>query len=73
MGVGIDVATVSLKKLVDRIVLFSGDQDTIPAMKLARCEGVQVFLLGIFHSSPWKLRHTLVEDSDGVRFHKLFA
>ncbi len=73
MRIGIDVATLSLKKLVDRIILFSGDQDMIPAMKLARREGVQVFLLSVSNSSPWKLKHTIVEYSDGVRHHKLFA
>jgi uncharacterized LabA/DUF88 family protein len=67
MRIGIDVATLSLKKLVDRIVLFSGDTDMIPAMKLARREGIQVFLASVSKTAPWKLKHTLVEDSDGVR------
>lgn len=39
---GIDVATLSLKRIVDRIILISGDTDMILAMKLARREGVQV-------------------------------
>jgi uncharacterized LabA/DUF88 family protein len=44
MRIGIDVATLCLKKLVERVVLFSGDTDMIPAMKLARREGVGAFL-----------------------------
>jgi hypothetical protein len=32
---------------------------------------VQVFLASVSNHSPWKLRHSLVEDSDGVRPLKL--
>ena len=64
MRIGIDVATLSLKRLVDRIVLFSGDADMIPALKLARREGLQVFVVKLH---PWPLKHTLIEDSDGLR------
>jgi uncharacterized LabA/DUF88 family protein len=64
MRIGIDVATLALKKVVDRIVLFSGDTDMIPAMKLARREGLQVFVVKL---NPWPLKHSLIEDSDGVR------
>ena len=34
MRIGIDVATLALKKIVERIILFSGDTDMIPALKL---------------------------------------
>ena len=64
MRIGIDVATLCLKKIVDRIILFSGDADMIPALKLARREGVQVFVVKL---DPWPLKHNLIEDSDGVR------
>jgi uncharacterized LabA/DUF88 family protein len=64
MRIGIDVATLSLKRIVDRIILFSGDADMIPAMKLARREGLQVFLVRL---NPWTLKPHLIEDSDGVR------
>jgi uncharacterized LabA/DUF88 family protein len=64
MPIGIDVATLSLKKVVERIVLFSGDTDMIPALKLARREGLQVFVVKL---DPWPLKHSLIEDSDGVR------
>lgn len=67
MRIGIDVATLSLKRIVDRIVLFSGDTDMIPAMKLARREGLQVFVVKL---DPWKLSENLIEDSDGVRVLK---
>lgn len=64
MRIGIDVATLSLKKIVERIILFSGDTDMIPALKLARREGLQVFVVKL---DPWPLKHNLIEDSDGVR------
>jgi uncharacterized LabA/DUF88 family protein len=64
MRIGIDVATLSLKKVVERIVLFSGDTDMIPALKLARREGLQVFVVKL---DPWPLKNSLIEDSDGVR------
>jgi uncharacterized LabA/DUF88 family protein len=64
MRIGIDVATLSLKHLVDRIILFSGDMDMIPAIKLARREGVQVFMVKL---GTWKLKSALIEDADGMR------
>lgn len=64
MRIGIDVATLSLKKQVDRIILISGDRDMIPAIKLARREGVQVILVGI---PGRKLNHELIEDADLLR------
>lgn len=67
MRIGIDVATLSLKKVVERIILFSGDTDMIPALKLARREGLQVFVVKL---DPWSLKHNLIEDSDGVRVLK---
>ncbi len=68
MRIGIDVATLSLKKQVDRIILISGDLDMIPAMKLARREGVQVAIVKVVGK---KISTELVEDSDLVRQIKL--
>lgn len=44
MRIGLDVATYSNSRLVDRLILVSGDTDCIPAMKLARINGVQIVL-----------------------------
>lgn len=35
MKIGLDIATFSYKRLVDQIVLISGDSDFVPAAKLA--------------------------------------
>jgi len=40
MKIGLDIATLTHKKLVDKIILISGDSDFVPASKLARREGV---------------------------------
>ncbi|MGI9491268.1 MAG: NYN domain-containing protein [Geminicoccaceae bacterium] len=44
LRIGLDIARLSLCKLVDIIVLVTGDSDFIPAMKFARREGVRVYL-----------------------------
>ena len=44
MKIGVDIATLALKKFVDTIVLFSGDSDFVPAAKLARREGIDFIL-----------------------------
>lgn len=66
MRIGIDVATLSLKKIVDRIILLSGDTDMIPAMKLARREGVQVVLAQVVNSKI-NIASALDEDADLCR------
>jgi uncharacterized LabA/DUF88 family protein len=44
MKIGIDIAALTYKKLVDQIVLVAGDADFIPAAKLARYEGIDFIL-----------------------------
>lgn len=68
MKIGIDIASLALKKFVDTIVLFSRDSDFVPASKLARREGIDFILDpmkanveaqlfehidGIFHATPY--------------------
>jgi uncharacterized LabA/DUF88 family protein len=42
--IGLDIASMSLKKQVDQIILVSGDSDFVPASKLARREGIDFLL-----------------------------
>lgn len=63
MRIGIDVATLSLKRIVERIILISGDIDMVPAVKLARREGIQVVLVQV----ACKISGQLDEDVDLVR------
>lgn len=44
MRIGLDIASLSLKKQVDKIILIAGDADFVPAAKLARREGVDFVL-----------------------------
>jgi uncharacterized LabA/DUF88 family protein len=63
MRLGLDVASLAYKKLVDQIILVVGDSDFVPAAKLARREGIDVILdpLGqVVHES-------LNEHIDGMR------
>jgi uncharacterized LabA/DUF88 family protein len=63
MEIGLDVAWLSIKRIVDRIVLCTGDRDFVPAMKLARREGVQVVLATLGAT----VHATLYEHADFVR------
>lgn len=44
MMLGLDLASLVLKRLVDRIVIVSADSDMAPAAQFARNEGVQIVL-----------------------------
>ena len=62
MRIGLDIASMTLKRQVDTIVLVTGDSDFVPAAKLARREGVE-FLL----DPMWQqVSDDLSEHVDGV-------
>lgn len=59
MKIGLDVAWLATRHIVDTIVLISGDTDFVPAMKLARREGVHVALATVGgHCSTHLLAHS---------------
>ncbi len=45
LRIGLDIASLAFKRIVDAIVLVAGDSDLVPPMKLARKEGLRVFLV----------------------------
>jgi uncharacterized LabA/DUF88 family protein len=55
MRIGLDIATFSQHRSVDRIILVSGDQDMIPAMKQARKAGLEVAVVQL--PAPTKALH----------------
>lgn len=59
MRIGLDIASLALKRLVGTIVLVTGDSDLVPAMKLARREGLRVYLdtIGQPHVRPELKKH----------------
>lgn len=62
MKIGIDIASLSFNMLVDKIVLFSGDSDFVPASKLARREGIDFVL----DPMQGHIEQDLFEHIDGV-------
>lgn len=63
MKLGIDITSVVLKNLADKIVLISGDSDFVPAAKLARIEGAHFIL----DSMGRKVKGALAEHIDGLK------
>lgn len=51
--IGIDIASLALKKQVSRIILISGDSDFVPAAKLARREGIDFILDPLSTNQPF--------------------
>ena len=44
MKIGLDIASLAIKKMVSQIILISGDSDFVPAAKTARREGIDFIL-----------------------------
>lgn len=47
MRIGLDIASYSTKRLVDRIAVITADTDMVPALKYARQSGLQVVLIAM--------------------------
>ena len=60
--IGIDIASISLKKQANKIILISGDSDFVPAAKLARREGVDFLLDPLWNP----IKPNLFEHIDGL-------
>jgi hypothetical protein len=61
--IGLDIAWLASKKIVDIIAIASGDTDFVPAMKFARREGVRIKLITFVGNTP---HNNLVEHSDYI-------
>ena len=62
MRIGLDIASLTLKRHAQVIVLVTGDSDFVPAMKFARREGAQLFLITLGHG----IRDSMREHADLV-------
>ncbi|GAO73521.1 MULTISPECIES: NYN domain-containing protein [unclassified Comamonas] len=62
MRLGMDIAALTLKGLAGIIVLVTGDSDFVPAMKFARREGAQLFLVTLGHG----VKESMREHSDVI-------
>lgn len=61
--IGLDVAWLSSKRIVQKLIMVVGDSDFIPAMKFGRQEGMQIVLVPMGHFIKKELRF----HSDEVR------
>lgn len=61
--IGVDIASLALKKLVDTIILVSGDSDFVPAAKLARREGIDFIIDPLWQ----QINADLFEHIDGLK------
>lgn len=62
MKIGVNIASLTLKRFVNQIVLISGDADFVPAAKLARREGIDFILDPMWNP----IDDTLFEHIDGL-------
>ncbi len=62
MKIGLDIASMAYKSLVDQIILIAGDSDFVPAAKLARREGIDFIL----DSMGGPMKPELREHVDGI-------
>ncbi len=63
MRIGLDIASLTLKRQADTIILVSGDSHFVPAAKLARREGVEFILDPLWQS----VNDDLFEHIDGLQ------
>lgn len=62
MRIGLDIASLAYKRLVDQIILIAGDSDFVPAAKHARREGIDFILDPMWHT----IKPSLYEHIDGL-------
>lgn len=62
MRIGLDIAALAHKRLVDQIILIAGDSDFVPAAKYARREGIDFILDPMWHN----IKDSLNEHIDGL-------
>lgn len=63
MRIGLDIASLAHKGLVDQIVLIAGDSDFVPAAKYARREGIDFILDPMWHT----IKESLNIHIDGLK------
>lgn len=56
MRIGLDVSWIALRKLAQNVVLVTGDSDFVPVLKLARKEGMRVYLDHMGNPTSQQLR-----------------
>ena len=62
MKIGLDIASLAYERIVEKIVLISGDSDFVPAAKFARRRGIELVLDPMYKS----IKLDLLEHIDGL-------
>lgn len=62
MRIGLDIASLAQKRLVNQIILIAGDSDFVPAAKHARREGIDFVLDPMWHP----IKDSLMLHIDGI-------
>ena len=62
MNIGLDIAWLSQKHIVEKVILITADSDFVPAMEFARREGILLYLVH-FDSN---IKGAMLENCDGV-------
>lgn len=62
MRIGLDMASLALKKIADTIVLVTGDSDFVPSLKFVRREGSKIYLVPLKH----RIKDALIEHADSI-------
>lgn len=68
MKIGLDIAWLSSKRIVDAIILATGDTDFVPAMKFARREGVRVIVVSMGQANPTVSMRTHADEVRSVSY-----
>ena len=63
MRIGLDMAILAERRLIDRLILITGDTDMIPAMKHCRKQAIQIVLIAFKGGASFALK----QHSDIVR------
>ena len=58
-----DIACMAIRQTVDTIVMITGDSDLVPALKLARREGLRVYCVQFLER---RLTDVLIMHSDKI-------
>lgn len=66
MLLGIDMAEISIKHFVDKVVLIGYDSDMSPALKLARTNGIQTEII-IFEDIQSSIGPSLTKHCDFIK------
>ena len=65
MLLGLDISHVAYMKLADKVLIFSKDTDIVPALKIARINGLQAILSNFTELN--NISHSLIKHTDIIR------